>query len=104
MKELSEMDKILTVKELQQDVATLLDYLYSLPESSWDLQHVRKLVMHNQKRFDENIVFYKTPVNTDEYVKLIYSKADVADLIATSTDKYTAVGKLELKDQYKKIA
>jgi len=96
------MDKILTVIELQQDVATLLDYLYSLPESSWDLNHIRKLIMRNMKRYDQNIKYYKTPVNTNDFVRLIYSKADVANLIGTSTNKFVAIGKLELKDKYKK--
>lgn len=94
-------NKILTKEELQKDVGDLLDYLHLTKEYSWDLQFIRQKIMENMKRFDENIVYYNTPINTNDFVKLIYSRADVRDLIGTMTDKYVAIGKLKLKDEYK---
>ena len=94
--------KILTTKELQQDVADLLDYLHLTNEDDWDFEFIRSKIMDNMKRYDQNIKYYYTPVNTNDYIKLIYSKADVADLIGTLTNKYVAIGKLKLKEEYKK--
>ncbi len=95
------MNKILTVKELQKDVSDLLDYLHNTDEEYWDYNFIRKVIMGNMERFDKNIRFYYTPVNTDDYVKLIYSKADVSDLIGTLTTKFGALGKLVLKEEYR---
>ncbi|MBL4755649.1 MAG: hypothetical protein JKY52_18910 [Flavobacteriales bacterium] len=96
--------KILTVEELQQDVAELLDYLYSTHESQWDLMHVRTLIMRNMQRFDDNLKYYNTPLDTAEYVKLVYSKSDVTDLIGTMTRKHTALASLVLKEEYRNQA
>lgn len=94
------MPKVLSTKELQQDVADLLDYLHLTSEENWDFRFIREKIMVNIKRFDENIKYYYTPVSTHDYVKLIYSKEDVKDLIGTLTTKYVAVGKLKLKEEY----
>lgn len=95
------MPRIRTIEELRQDVAELLDYLYSTPENNWDLQHVRALIMRNMQRFDDNLKYYNTPVDTEEYIKLVYSKADVTDLIGSMTRKHSALTLLSLKDEYR---
>lgn len=94
------MDKILSIKELQQDIASLLDYLHLTEESRWNKVFIRESVLKNMKRYDENIRYYHTPVETNEFVKLIYSKHDLHDLIGTLTNKYVALGKLVVKEEY----
>ena len=95
------MNVILSKQTLQRDIGELLDYLHTTPEDQWDMNFLRKKIMINMKRFNENIVYYHTPTNTNDYIKLIYSRADVQDLIRSLTDKYTAIGKLKIKEQYR---
>ena len=96
------MKQILTVQELQQDVADLLDYLHTTPESFWDYAYIKQKIMENMKRFNESIIFYHIPLTIKDFSKITYSKDDLEDLIASLTNKYVAIGKLKLKPEYKR--
>ena len=96
------MKQILTVEELQQDVADLLDYLHTTPEDSWDYAYIKQKIMENMRRFDESIIFYHIPLTINDLSKITYNKDDLDDLIASLTKKYVAIGKLKLKPEYKR--
>lgn len=92
---------MLTIKELQQDIGDLLDYLHSTNESDWEMAHIGRSFKRMRLRWDANIKYYYTPTDTEEFIKLVYSRVDFKDLIKSLTIRHTAIGKLELKKEYK---
>jgi len=94
---------MVTREELQRDIGELLDYLHSTAESNWDKQFILNRMFANMNRFKDNFDFYKIPEEEDEYRKLVYDKSDMDDLINILTARYTALGKLELKDEFKEM-
>jgi hypothetical protein len=93
------MQKILTTKELQEDIGELLDYLHNTSEKSWDSSYISNKLDGNMKRFEDNIIYYHKPMY-DKPISILFLKTNLNDLITFLTTKYTAIGKLQLKPQF----